>query len=474
MTQNVLYKDNNQVKQYGIKGMPGLILLCIGQIVSLIGSGMTCFAQSVWVYTDLGGSITNLTMLAVFATLPGVFLAPLAGAIVDRLNRRWVMILCNSAAAVVTMILRALILSKTYELWHIYLITMTLSIINHFQWPAFFATIPMVVSKKNLVSANGMVQLARSFGQIAAPFMAGAVVTLFSIQGVILFDMVSYIFALLTLFVVWVPNPDSITLARTEKRSLWKDVVEGWKYVTERPGLYNLLWFFAASNFLLGIIGVLLLPLALSVTTITVYASLMSYSGLCMLISSMFVGVWGGPKRRIYGVLIFVFVQGIGIMLGGFHPSIPIFMIAILLFNFSVPIVNSCGGAIWQTKVPLDFQGRILAVSGMASVGAMEMGYLIAGPLADFMEPLFLKNGALAGSIGKLIGVGPGRGIGFIFVLFGILSALVAIIGFMNKRLRNLDHELPDTIGETPTVANILPSEAACGFNTELNTKIKL
>lgn len=453
MTQSILYQKSKKTRYVGPQGMKGFFIIWLGQIFSLIGSGMTCFAQSVWVYTDLGGSITNLTALAVFAQLPGLVVSPIAGALVDRWDRRWVMIISDAVAAIATMTLRTLIVTESFQLWHIYAIVIVISIANHFQWPAYFATISLMVPRDNLGSANGLVQMGRSLGQIAAPFMAGVAVTLFRIQGVILFDMLSYLFALCTLLIVRIPKPPVAQTNLAVKRSLKREILYGWKYLLDRPGLTGLLALFSASNFLLGVTGLLLMPMALSVTTATVYGSLLSVGGISMLVGSLVMGVWGGPKRRVYGVLGFMLLQGLGIMLVGLRPSVPLFFGASLLFYFSTPIVNACGGAIWQSKVAPEVQGRVLAASGMVSTGSLELAYLIAGPLADHIfEPLMAVGGPLAGSIGRIIGVGTGRGIGLMFLLFGGLCLVVAVVGYLYPRLRRLDSELPDVAFEAMPV----------------------
>jgi DHA3 family macrolide efflux protein-like MFS transporter len=209
--------------------------------------------------------------------------------------------------------------------------------------------------------------------------------------------------------------------------------------------MLGLLLIFSASNFLLGTLGILLIPLALSVTTASVLGSVMSIGGFSMMVGSLLMSIWGGPKRRAYGVLGFMLVQGLAVVIGGLRPSIPLFFSAAMIFFFASPIVNACSQAIWQSKVPPDMQGRALAASGMISTAALELGYLSAGPLADrVFEPLMAAGGPLAGSVGQIIGTGSGRGIGLMFIISGALCILVTLVGFLNPRIRLLDTEVPD------------------------------
>jgi hypothetical protein len=204
---------------------------------------------------------------------------------------------------------------------------------------------------------------------------------------------------------------------------------------------------FAASNFLLGVVGLLVIPLVLSMSSATMLGSIMSVGGVGMLVGSLVMTAWGGPKRRIYGVLGFTLIQGAAIIIAGLGPSLLFLFGAAIVFYFATPIVNACGGIIWQTKVESGVQGRALAASSMVSIGAIELGYLVAGPLADHVfEPLLADGGLLAGSVGQVIGTGPGRGVALMFVVFGALCMLVAVIGYFRPRIRRVDEELPDVV----------------------------
>jgi MFS family permease len=449
----MLYRK--KTKGWGIGGLLGFSLLSLGQIVSLIGSGMTCFAQSIWVYTDQGGSIVNLSMLAVLAQLPGIFISPIAGVLVDRWDRRWVMIVCNAVAALATLALRMLIVTNTFQIWHIYIIIVILSIANHFQWPAFFATIPLVVPKKNLGPANGLVQVARAIGQVGAPLMAGIAVTLFSIQGVILFDMVSYLVAFLTLLIVSIPRPPLVAAAQAIQGSFKREFISGWKYLLERPGLVRLTQLYAVSNFLMAVVSMLLMPMALNVISASEFGALASAGGVCMLVSGLAVTVWGVPKRRVLTVLGLMVVQGFAVMLGGFLPSPVLWLAASSIFYFAMPITGACSEVLWQSKVAPEFQGRVLATTWMITIAAEPLGFLVSAPLAQYIfEPLMTTNGPLADSLGRLIGTGAGRGIGLMFIVFGLLYVGVTVLSYFSSRLKNLEVELPDEIDDVPVTAD--------------------
>ena len=161
------------------------------------------------------------------------------------------------------------------------------------------------------------------------------------------------------------------------------------------------------------------------------------------------MSLWGGPKRRMNGVYGCVLLGAIATLLGGLRASAPLIALAVLALSFSSQIVSGCAQAIWQSKVEPDLQGRVFTVRRMIAYHTTCLAYLIAGPLADSIcEPLFASGGPLTGSVGRIIGVGPGRGIGFLFVVSGILNSLITIIAYSYPRLRLVEDELPDAVSD--------------------------
>jgi MFS transporter, DHA3 family, macrolide efflux protein len=224
----------------------------------------------------------------------------------------------------------------------------------------------------------------------------------------------------------------------------------GWKYITGRVGLFGLLIVFASTNFLNSLTNPLLAPLVLSMTTPDVLGYLASGVGFGMLLGTLVMSAWGGPKRRVYGILGFLMLQGVFLMLMGLRPSLPLMAVAGFGLMFCAPIVNGCSQALWQTKVPPDLQGRVFAVRRMIAWSVIPLAYVLAGPLNDHVfNPLLVEGGALAGSVGLVIGTGLGRGTGLLFILVGLLTILVVVwLGWLNPRVLKVEIELPDGMQE--------------------------
>ena len=424
--------------------MSVFILIWFGQLVSLIGSGLTGFALGIWVYQRTG-SVTEFALISLFTFLPSIVLLPLAGVLVDRWDRRSCMLLSDVGAGCSTIAIALLLFTGRLEVWQIYLAVAVNSTFSAFRWPAFTAATTLLVPKQHFGRANGMLQLGHAASQLIAPVLAGVLVGTIQIQGVILLDFTTFLFAFVTLLLVRIPKPKTTSEGKMADSSVLREVFSGWTYITARSGLLGLLIFYSVTNFTLGIVEVLLTPLVLSFTSTTVLGTILSIGGSGMLLGSVVMSVWKGLKRRVYCVLGFTLLQGIILCVGGLRPSASLIAAAAFVFLFSLPPILASSQAIWHTKVPPDVQGRVFALQRTIGLSSLPFAYVIAGPLADrVFEPLLAINGPLAASIGRLIGVGPGRGIGLLFIVLGIFNVLVAIVGYLYPRLRLVEDELPD------------------------------
>lgn len=425
-------------------------LIWLGQLVSLLGSGLTAFALGIWMYQRTG-SVTQFALVTLCATLPTVIVSPLAGALVDRWDRRWAMIFSDTGSGISTLILALLLLTDQLAVWHIYLGILVSAIFGAFQWPAYSAAVTMLVPQEQLGRANGLIQIAFAAGQLLAPILAGVLIGQIGVGGIMIIDSVTFLFALATLAVVRIPRPPRTAEGAAAAGSLLSEAGYGWRYVLARPGMLGMLLFSALTNFSLGVVEVVVTPLVLSFASATVLGTVLSIGGSGMLIGSVVMSVWGGPRRRMYGLFGFTLLQGLALFVGGLRPAAPLVAAAAFVFLFSAPIIIGCSQAIWQSKVPPDLQGRVFAVRSMVSWSSLPLAYLSAGPLADgIFEPLMARDSALASRLGPLIGSGPGRGIALLIMLLGIFTMLVTLAGFLYPRLRLVEDELPDIVLDAP------------------------
>jgi hypothetical protein len=443
------------------RGLRVFLVVWLGQLVSLVGSSLTGFALGVWVYQHTG-SVTQFAFTAFCNVLPGILLSPLAGVLVDRWSHRWTLLLSDTGAALSTLAIAALLLGGQLDVWHIYVMTAISSILRAFQGPAYIAATALLVPKQHLGRASGMIQMGQAMGLLVAPVLGALLLTSIQLQGVILLDLGGFLFALITLLSVRFPKAK--VAGEAGKGSLLHEIAYGWRYVASRPGILALLLFFAAVNLLGGILEVLITPLVLSFASTVALGTILSTGGMGMLAGSLGMSLWGGPRRRIHGVLGFMLLCGLWMLIAGLDTSVLLVAVSAFLIFFGLPIINGCSQAILQNKVAPAVQGRVFALSGALTGASLPLAYAVSGPLADHVfEPLMAVDGPLAPSLGPWIGVGPGRGIGLMFVVVGLLTLVLTLVAYRYPRLRLIEDELPDALpDEVPDQAMVSPHQPLC------------
>lgn len=433
-------------KSLAFHQMRVFLIVWFGQLISLIGSGLTNFALGVWVYQRTG-SVTQFSLILLFAMLPSILVSPVAGAMVDRWNRRSCMILSDSGAAITTVAVALLLATGNLQLWHIYLAVGLDSIFKAFQLPAYTASTSLLVPKEQLPRAIGMVQSGQACARLVSPLLAGVLLGIIQLQGIILLDLATFLFAVTTLLLVRFPNAKTDAIPSAKKASLWREALEGATYIFVRPGLLALLIIFAVDNFVAGLVEVLLTPLVLSFTSVTVLGTIQSVGGAGMLLGSVIMSIRKGTQSMLPSIFAFDILAHLCILAFGFRTSFPLFALANFLLFFSLPFINGYSNTILLKKVTPDIQGRVFATINMICWSCIPLAYVVAGPLADrIFEPLMAADGLLAGSIGQILGVGPGRGIGLLFITMEIIAIIVTVAVYRYPRLRFVERELPDAI----------------------------
>lgn len=427
--------------------MRTFMIIWAGQLISMIGSGLTSFALGVWIFQQTKQA-TPFALTVFISAVPRILLAPLAGTLADRWNRRWVMILSDTGSALVTLVAAGLLASNSLQIWHIYLIAFAGAVCGAFQEPAYTASITMLVEKKDLARASGLGQLSQALEMLIAPVLAGLLFGLVGLRGIILIDFATYFFGIGALLFVRIPQP-ALTESKAEKprNQVWADMRFGWQYLRARPGLFGLLLYFALVNFTLNLATVLTGPLVLARHSAGVFGTVQMAFGMGMLLGSIVLSARGGPRRRSRGVIGFIALGAVGLLITGLHPAVIFPAAGLFLLVFAVPLASGPSQAIFQSKVAPEVQGRVFAMRSLISRSMMPLAFLVAGPLADqVFEPLMQPGGGLAGTVGAVLGTGAGRGVGLMFVLAAVALLGGSLLAYLNPRIRNVEEELPDAV----------------------------
>jgi len=430
-------------------GMSGFTVVWIGQLVSMVGSGMTHFALMIWAW-QVTGQATALALVGFFGFLPRIVLSPIAGALIDRWNRKLVMMLSDLAAGLATVVLFALYQLNVLEIWHIYAAAAFAGAFGSFQFPAYSASISLMVDKKQLTRANAMLGVAESAANIFAPMAAGALLVFIGIGGVMTIDIVTFLFAIGVLLLIRIPQPAEHHVRQAKNRSLISDSVFGFRYIFARPSLTGLLVLFLMLNLVLTFCGGVLAPmiLARSGDNELILGTVQMLFGVGGLVGGALLSLWGGPKAkyRIHALLIAVIASSLfGEILLGVGQGVAIWGAGAFLAMFFIPVANSSSHAIWQTKIPPHLQGRVFSARIVIGQIGGAVALPLAGVLADrVFEPLMLASSPFSSAMSKLVGTGSGAGMGLMFILFGTLGALVAAAAFFYRPIREIDRLLPD------------------------------
>ncbi len=443
------------------EGMIGFTFVWVGQLVSVLASNASSFALTIWAYQTTG-SATALGVLSTSFLIPFLLLSPIAGAMVDRYDRKLMMMVSDIAAAVATIAVLTLHATGGLAVWHLYLTTVLIGLGNTFQWPAYSAAISTMVPKSQYQRASGMMGLVDSGPGVLAPLLAGALYPVVGLTGILLLDVATFVFAMVALLVVEIPTPAPSIEGAAARGHLLREALYGFRYIFARKSLLGLALFFAALNFLAGM-G-LVTPFILSRTgnQTAVLGAVMSAAALGGVAGGLIVSAWGGFRRKMTNIFLGEFFFGLlGFFLFGFGRGLAFWIPTAALGSLFVCLSNSAAQAIWQSKVPADLQGRVFAARRLIAFSLLPITPVAAGALADFVtEPAMTSDTWLAHAFGWALGTTPGSGLGLQYVLAGAGYCLAClVVFFFVPAVRHLDKRVPD-YDSAKSVESLPASEA--------------
>jgi MFS family permease len=418
----------------------GFLLIWGGQLVSQTGTAMTRFALLVWVYEQTGRA-ASVALLGFCAFVPFIAVSPFAGVWVDRLDRRRVMLWADLGAGATTAAVLLLYAAGELEIWHLYMAEALAGAFEAFQIPAFTAASTLLVPPRHYARVSGLRSVATLGAEGVAPFAAGLALTVVGVAGVMLIDLAAVLAAVATLLMVHLPRP---TPGGAPSGAFWAELAGGARFIADRPGLLGLLLIFTGINLFAALTYFAILPamvLARSGRDALALASVQSANGLAGVAGGLVMGVWGGPRRKIHGVLAGAALSFlVGDLLFAMGRTTAVWVLGALLGSALVPVITACNQAIWQTRVPADIQGRVFGLCAAIRVSSMPLGYLVGGFAADlWMEPAMAPGGPLATRLGWLVGVGPGAGMAAMFLATAVLGAGVSLIGYLFPAVRDVE-----------------------------------
>jgi DHA3 family macrolide efflux protein-like MFS transporter len=366
-----------------------------GQALSLVGSALVQFAL-VWWLTVETGSATILATASLVALLPQIVLGPFVGALVDRWNRRVIMIVADTSIALATVLLFVLFATERVAVWHIYTLMFIRSLGGAFHYPAMASSTSLMVPGQHLARVAGMNQTLQGTINISAPPLGALLIELMPTQNVLAIDVGTALVAILPLIYIAIPQPLRQT-AQTEdtatRTSYWQDLRVGFRYVLRWPGLLGIILLAMMLNFLLSPTTALT-PLVVTDVFQKGAAELgwtRAVFGAGTILAGVLLSAWGGFKRRIVTSLSGVIGVGLGVVLFGLAPANMFFLLLLASFvqGFAVVFANGPLQAIFQSTIAPEIQGRVFSLLGAGAAAMMPLSLLIAGPVADWLGVQF-------------------------------------------------------------------------------------
>ncbi|NYT94290.1 MFS transporter [Salinispora sp. H7-4] len=400
------------------------VALWLAELVSLTGTAMTGFALGVWVYRTTGSAAQFAGIVAVLY-LPQVLVTLVGGVLADRYSRRRLILLANAGGAAVLAVLAVLVMADALSVALVYTVTFLVATCAAIQYPAFASSVPQLVPERLLPRANSMVQMATASSRLLAPALAALLIPVVEILGVVLIDLATFAAMVVVLAVIRIPQP-AATGQATGVRRIIGDIGAGWAYISRQRGLLILLGFFSVANIAAGFTLALLPPLVLEFGTQGDLGLILSAEGLGWLVGAILMIIWGGPRRRVHGVLGAGIVFGVGIAVLGVRAAVPVVLAGVLVYALALPVINACNATIWQAKVPADMLGRAFAMLRVVALASVPVSALTAGVLADAVfTPL----------------LGEERGIAGLLITVGLLPIVAGVAAYFSRHVRGLDRE---------------------------------
>lgn len=419
------------------KSFKNFLVVWAGQLISSIGSGLTAFALGVYAYQTTH-TATSVALVTLFAFVPSILLGPIGGVFADRFDRRILMMLGDLGATSGLILILAIMLTGEIQLWQIYLGVTISSIFVALQAPTYRASATDLLTKEQFSQGSGLVQVAEASKYLFSPVLAALLLLVTNIEIILVIDIFTFLIAILSVMAI----KKGFKGARSDQKNqhFLKDLVEGWNTMTANRGVTLLVVLISLVTFYLGFLQTLLNPMVLAFSNAQVLGSIQSFSAVGMLLSSLFIGIFGRTRKYVDMLVIGLIIAGLSFSLIGVRPNIYFIAGAGFLFLCTLPFINTSADVLVRTNIDNEKQGRVWGIIGILSQLGFVIAYSLAGFLADkIFNPLLVEGGKLAPTVGKIIGVGQGRGIGLMFIISGISVIVIALATSRISSIRSLE-----------------------------------
>ena len=421
--------------------MKNFYKLWLGELISNIGSGMTAFALSVYVY-EKTGSVSYVSLITLLSFMPSIILSPIGGLLADRYDRRLLMIIGDLFSGLGLIYILWSIQAGEKSIVPIFIGITFSSIFTSLLEPSYRATLTDILEEENYAKASGLIQVVGSAKYLISPVIAGIVLSVADIRVILLLDILTFITTCLMIFLV---RKSMNSETQNYKKDSFKGLLEGLFIIKENRGVYFLVIIMFFVCFFMGFIQILIRPMILALSNVKTAGMMESICAVGLLIGSLWIGIAGIKKNYSKILAVACFFCGIFMSMTGVNENLAIIGISTFLFFSTLPFMNSCADVLVRVSIPNELQGRVWGLISLITQMGTVAAYIISGIMADYVfEPMFNKNGILVENIGIIIGTGKGRGIGFMLILSGMGMLIMAIVIWKNREIREVSEKCVD------------------------------
>lgn len=412
---------------------------------------MSEFALTLWAW-QITGSATALALVGFFSLLPRIFISIFAGIIVDRANRKYLMILGDAIAAISTLAILILHLSGNLTIWHLYLAASINGGFGQIQQLAYSTSITLLVSPQNYTRANSMNSVVHYGSNIIAPAIAGVLYPIIGLGGILPIDLTTFGVAIATLVWIRIPQPNegrgeaevAVGAQGLRPNVLWAEVTFGIRYIWQRDSLRTLLIVTALFWFAHDLGGAIDEPmiLARSNNNSQALSAILSLAGIGGVTGAVVLSAWGGTKSRVNGMLAGFMGAGVAKTVFGLGQSITVWLPAQFCSSLNFPLLGSSETALWMEATLPELQGRVFAANALVLELVSAIAMFIAGPLSDrILEPAMQSETILSSLFSPIFGNGAGAGMALLYVSCAIAMFLVGVVSYQLPQI----HQMEDT-----------------------------
>lgn len=418
------------------KSLRKFLLLWSGEFISAIGSGLTAFGLGIYVFNQTGKA-SAMALVTLLGFIPSLLLSAVTGVLADHYDRRLLMVIGNSLSVVGLLFILICVLRGEAQLWQICIGVTITSVFSSLLEPAYKATITDLLTEDQYTKAIGLVQVAGSSKYLISPIIAGFLLTVSDIKLLLVLDICTFVITVISTLAV---RRGGATKKCEKAKSFIHEFKDGWDAVSGNRGVLVLVIMASVLTFFLGFIEMLAIPMMLAFSSSSVIGTIETTIASGMLVSSVIMGILPIKKGYVKILSISLFCEGLFMAMFGLRENIVLIGISGFLFFAMMPFANTCLDFLVRTNIENELQGRAWALIGLISQLGFVAAYSLSGLLADYVfTPLLLDGGALAGSVGKIIGTGTGRGIGFLIIIAGMLLSVTSIILYNIKAVEKLE-----------------------------------